>query len=394
MTKPNPNPNASEADAASGVGAPPRRIAVTGAAGYVGRLVVDHLAQRTPWVEHVLAIDVRERPAPWAQAPIHYERRDVRSDGLRTLLEAHRIEALVHLASIVAPPRGMSREAQYAVDVLGTRNVIEAAAAAGCRHLIHASSGAAYGYHPDQPVCLRESDPLRGNEAFAYAWHKRLAEEELARARERHPALHQLVLRLSTVLGPGLHNQITSLWSGPVVLGVRGTATPFSIIWDQDVVRLIVHALAHHTVGIYNVAGGGTITLREIAALRARPFVQLPAAWIARALWALGRVGLSRFGPEQVMFVAHRPVLANDALINEVGFRPRLTSREVFELWLAHEEGRPEPVFMRRLQNGAPPAAGGRAARERPTADGASQSPSAGLRAAAQHEETLSHAVS
>jgi UDP-glucose 4-epimerase len=325
-------------------------IAVTGAAGYVGRLVVGELARDRAGFRKVLALDVREVPAAQQVAGVEHLVADVRSPELGKLFTRHEVDAVVHLASIVAPPPGMGRSEQYGVDVLGTRNVIEACLEAGVGQLVHASSGAAYGYHADNPARLNETDELRGNEAFAYSWHKRLAEEELRRARWEHPELGQLVLRLSTVLGAGLKNQITGLWSGPVVMGVRGTATPFSIIWDRDVARCVAFGLRTGATGIYNLAGSGVVTLRDMAARAGKRFVPIPSLAIKGGIAALRRLGLTHFGPEQVMYVAHRPVLANEALINDLGFKPRLTSSEVFELWLAHEQGKPEPACMRRVR--------------------------------------------
>ncbi len=66
------------------------------------------------------------------------------------------------------------------------------------RQIIVTSSGAAYGYHADNPEWLTEDDPVRGNEAFAYSHHKRLVEEMLAVCRTQHPELRQVVLRVGT----------------------------------------------------------------------------------------------------------------------------------------------------------------------------------------------------
>ena len=62
--------------------------------------------------------------------------------------------------------------------------------------IVVTSSGAAYGYHPDNPVPLTEDAPCRGNPEFAYADHKRQVEEMLAEVRATHPALEQVVLRV------------------------------------------------------------------------------------------------------------------------------------------------------------------------------------------------------
>ena len=56
---------------------------------------------------------------------------------------------------------GLSRrEFEYSVDVLGTENVLQACRAAGVRKIVVSSSGAAYGYHADNPEWLSEDDPV------------------------------------------------------------------------------------------------------------------------------------------------------------------------------------------------------------------------------------------
>ncbi len=82
-------------------------------------------------------------------------------------------------ASIVTPGPDSTRELEYAVDVDGTRHVLDACVAHGVRRVVVSSSGAAYGYHADNPAWITEDQPVRGNEEFAYSHHKRLVEEML-----------------------------------------------------------------------------------------------------------------------------------------------------------------------------------------------------------------------
>ena len=63
-----------------------------------------------------------------------------------------RPEVVVHLASIVTPGKDSSRALEHAVDVDGSRHVLDACLAHGVRRVVVSSSGAAYGYHPDNPA--------------------------------------------------------------------------------------------------------------------------------------------------------------------------------------------------------------------------------------------------
>jgi len=306
-----------------------RRVLVTGASGLVGCQVVEQLAPTTK----VIALDLRKPPSERSVDGVVYVDGDIRDGGLSKIVGEHAVDTVVHLAAVVTPGPDSSRELEYEIDVLGTRNVIEACAGSGVRQLVFTSSGAAYGYHADNPVPLRESDPLRGNQEFAYAWHKRLAEFELAAARQSHPELGQLVFRVGTILGERVASPITALFERPVIIGVAGSDAPFVMIWDQDVASCIVKGIRERRTGIYNLAGDGVITLREIAHRLGKPYLPLPPKLLGGALRWLQRLGVSARGPEQVDFLRYRPVLDTEALQTEFGFKPRFDSAGCFEAY-------------------------------------------------------------
>jgi UDP-glucose 4-epimerase len=159
----------------------------------------------------ILASDIREFKGG-ASHSITRLALDVRSGEMERILRQHAITTVVHLAGIVTPGKRHDREWAYQVDVLGTKNVLDCCLKAGVHHLIVTSSGAAYGYHADNPDWLDEGNPLRGNPEFTYADHKRQVEEMLSQAREEHPELKQLILRQGTILGASTSNQVTDLF--------------------------------------------------------------------------------------------------------------------------------------------------------------------------------------
>ncbi len=311
------------------------RVFITGGAGFLGGHLASALSARDD-VALVVAGDVRPPAEP--VAGVVYEQCDVtRAGALAPLLQRHGIDVVVHLAAIVNP--GRDHDLEYRVDVDGTRNVLSACVDAGVRRIVVSSSGAAYGYHPDNPEWLREGDPVRGNDEFAYAKHKRLVEEMLAAYRGSHPGLEQVVFRIGTILGPTVQNQITALWDGGRILAVRGSDSPFVFVWVDDVAGAMARAATDGPPGIYNVAGDGRLTVGEIAARLRKPVLVVPASVLATALRIGRALRLTVHGPEQVGFLRYRPVLANDALKRDFGYTPRLTSAEAFEAYLASHPG-------------------------------------------------------
>lgn len=308
-------------------------VFITGACGYIGNLLVETMASMRDRFGPILASDISEVKVREDQS-ITRLALDVRSGEMERILRQNGISTVVHLAGIVTPGKRPDRGLAYQVDVLGTKNVLESCLKAGVNHLIVTSSGAAYGYHADNPDWFDEGDPLRGNPEFAYADHKRQVEEMLLLAREEHPELTQLILRPGTILGATASNQITDLFQKRVILGVRGSPTPFVFIWDMDVVAIIIKGILEGKTGIYNLAGDGVMELHEIAGILKKPLLLLPAWILQSCLFVLKKFSLTQYGPEQVNFLRYRPVLLNKRLKEGFGYTPQKTTRQVFEYYL------------------------------------------------------------
>ncbi|WP_136420361.1 SDR family oxidoreductase [Herbaspirillum sp. ST 5-3] len=319
-------------------------ILVTGAGGYIGRQLIDALSAR--WIAGksltIVATDIRDTPRTEQRPGVIYLKADVRAPELATIFREHQVDTVVHLASIVTPGKKSDRAFEYSVDVEGTANVLDACVAARVGHIVISSSGAAYGYHADNPAWLSETDPLRGNREFAYSWHKRLVEEMLSEYRQQHPELKQTIFRIGTILGDTVRNQITDLFEKPRLIGVRGSDSPFVFIWDQDVVGAILHAIDSGKGGIFNLAGDGALSIHALAARLGKPLMSLPAWAIASALRVLKVFRLTQYGPEQVNFLRYRPVLDNRRLKEEFGYSPEKTSAAVFDYWLQSRTMRKE----------------------------------------------------
>jgi UDP-glucose 4-epimerase len=312
----------------------PQSVLITGAGGYIGKQVVEALAKDRRQIKTIVASDVRPPLPDEIIDGVEYESCDIREPELAETLRRYAVEIVVHLAAVVTPGRKSDREFEYSVDVLGTQNVLNRCLECGVRKIIISSSGAAYGYHADNPKWLDENDELRGNVEFAYSDHKRQVEEMLAQWRQEHPELEQLIFRPGVVLGATTNNQITALFEGRFVMGLLGADIPFVLIWDQDVVGGIIKGIHANLTGIYNMAGDGALTMKEMAAMMKKPYLPVPVGLVKGALWILKHLSLTQYGPEQVNFLRYRPVLSNRRLKEEFGYVPHKTTREVFEYFL------------------------------------------------------------
>jgi UDP-glucose 4-epimerase len=300
-----------------------KRILITGAAGYIGHQLGNRLAKDY----HVVGTDLRSRDD--VEFPLHIV--DIRDRQLAALLKQHQITHVVHLASILQASKDRTRD--FDIDVNGTRNVLRACIEAGVQHLTVTSSGAAYGYYADNPEWIDEGDAIRGNVEFAYSDHKRQVEELLATFRQNHPELQQLIFRPGTVLGTDTRNQITGLFEAKRVLTIKGSDSPFVFIWDQDVLAAMEMGIREDKRGIYNMAGDGALTMREIAQRLHKPTLTL-APWVLKSALQVAKWLGRPTGPEQINFLRYRPVLSNQRLKNEFGYQLQKTSAETFEFFV------------------------------------------------------------
>lgn len=307
-------------------------ILITGTSGYVG----DQLAQRLikqDNINDVVGIDI-VKPKLITEGIIYYDM-DIRDKKLSDIMQKHKIDVVLHLAGILNPSPRIDKKQMYSINVDGTRNIIAAAVKNKVKRISFASSGAAYGYHPESVNWLTEDKPLRGNEEFPYSLHKRINEEDFRELKKTNPEIDQFIFRIGTVLGEHVNNPITDFFNKKAIIGIKGHETPFVLIWDEDLVEVFVKSIDSDKPGEYNVAGDGAITTRQIAKYLDKKFISLPGSILSGALTLLNKLKLSQYGPEQIKFIKYRPVLKNDKLKSEFGFIPRKSSKEVFEFYLS-----------------------------------------------------------
>lgn len=310
-----------------------KRVLVTGAEGYIGKKLIKKFIDNPKNIETVVGIDIKESN-DYAKENFHFIQCDILSEVPGQLIEKYQINTIVHLASIVKAPKGMTIETMYKIDVVGTDKLYKSAIKNKVDQFIITTSGASYGYYKDNPEWLKEDDEIRGNDEFAYSKHKRLIEEMLLDYRKKNDFPKQLILRPGTILGKGVSNQITDIFEKAIVTGIKNAKTPFVFIWDEDVINIIYQGIFKNKTGIYNLAGDGYLTLPQIAGILKKPFLGIPVNFMKAILGFMKKLNLTQYGPEQVKFLLYRPVLSNEKLKSDFRYTPRYSSKEVFEYYL------------------------------------------------------------
>lgn len=232
------------------------RALITGGTGFVGSNIALRLAERH-WEVRIL-----ERPGASREllegGPFEFVTGDVlEPESLPPALRG--IDVVFHAAGVVDYwKQGVER--MYQVNVEGTRNVMEAALRSGTGRVVHTSSTAAMGIHPD--VLADESYTFNVKpERFVYGHSKFLAEEIVFEyVRKGLPAV---VVNPTTVIGP---RDVRKVSSGMVVEVVKHCAPPLippggiNVIPICDAAQGHIEAALKGRVGERYILGGENMT--------------------------------------------------------------------------------------------------------------------------------------
>jgi 2-alkyl-3-oxoalkanoate reductase len=302
-----------------------RRIAVTGAGGFIGGAVADALVARG---DEVLAVDLQPVERPGVRSVVA----DVATDGpwVEALVGC---DVVVHAAAIVTETG--DRDRFDAVNVGGTRRVCEAAADADVDRVLHLSSIVVYGDRFPRGSLRDEDDPTAPT-GRPYTDTK-IAAEHAALAAASDRRLDLTIVRPGDVYGPGsipwVQRPLALLRQRLFVL-VDGGVWPLSPVHVDDVVAGILAALDTDVARgrIYNLAGP-PVRARDFFAYHAahvgRPLVSLPrpVARIATRLVAAaaGLAGATPpIAPEAIEYVTHPGGYATDRAARELGWTPQV----------------------------------------------------------------------
>jgi 2-alkyl-3-oxoalkanoate reductase len=234
------------------------RVFVAGASGAIGRPLVRRLVAAGHEVTGITRSEARaeEVRAAGARAAVV----DVfDADALRAAVTGARAEVLVHQLTALPERMDFRKQDLYTATnrlrTEGTRNLLEAARAAGARRFV--SQSIAFAYRNDGPPVKTEDDPILEEASGPFASGVMAALHEMESAVLGADGLDGLVLRYGFFYGPGTHYGS----DGTLVADVRRRRMPivgkgtgvFSFIHVDDAADATVAAIERGAPGIYNV---------------------------------------------------------------------------------------------------------------------------------------------
>jgi UDP-glucose 4-epimerase len=318
------------------------RVLVTGAAGYVGSMLIDTLHAMDA-VAKIVGVDLEPRPDRLAgNAKLAWIQADVSTDDWQAAAREHGADAVVHLAFKIRQLYGRMQETQRRWNIEGARKVFAfALGEPSVRRLIHFSTVTAYGAQPSNSLAerFRESDLLNERD-YLYGSHKREIEALLEAAYARSDqGTHVVVLRCASISGPygrfGLGRfGIVSTLTGLLPFLPCGRADFGRQYLHEDDVEAIVGMLltapAKQGYEAFNASPEDYLAADDLASLLRKRTIFVPPT-LLRGLFALcwhasrGRIPTPKGAWKFVTF----PIAVDgSSLTRAYGYRYRFTSAE------------------------------------------------------------------
>jgi nucleoside-diphosphate-sugar epimerase len=316
-------------------------VAVTGPTGTFGSGLIP-LLQDDDRVARIIGIARRSfDPAERGWTKMEYRQGDVRDP--EALQEAFRgADVVVHLAFLITG--NASRSTARQINVEGTLNAFRAAAAAGVRRFVYASSVAAYGFHDDNPDLIDEDWPVRPAARLFYAQEKAELEHLLEAEAASSGGLELYLLRPPVVLGPNvvggkdvLPGPLAPLGRRlfgrprrlPVPVPMLVPEHPMQFVHEDDVGRALqLCVVGAGPPGAYNIAGDGVLTAGDVAREFGALPVRLPPGPAQAAARAFSRLPFLPPAAEWVEAASQPVIMDTTKAREELGWQPRYTGLE------------------------------------------------------------------
>lgn len=246
-----------------------RRILITGGAGFIGSHLARHFA---PQAEVTVLDDLRSGFARNLEGvACRFLRGSILDDAALPAAIAG-AEEVYHLAAMISVPESVAKPAECAeLNTEGTRRVLAAAAAAGVRKVVLASSAAIYGDNPTVPKL--ESMPPEPKSPYA---ETKLAGERLLEEYRLSHGFGTTSLRFFNVFGPRQDPRSAYAAAVPIFIAKALRDEPIGIHGDggqtrdfihvADIVGALAYAGASRTMaGTYNVGYGSSRSILALA---------------------------------------------------------------------------------------------------------------------------------
>jgi UDP-glucose 4-epimerase len=320
-----------------------RRVLITGVSRFLGLRLAKRL-ESSDDIELLVGVDLDEPPVPIKG--LEFVRADIRNPLIARVLEATRVDTLVHTNIASSPGRLGGRSQMKENNVIGTMQLLAATQRAErIKKVVMKSSSAVYGYGPGEPSILPEDHAARQVDLGGYGKDCAEAEQYARDFARRRPDVDSVILRTQNVVGPTVRSNITDYLALPVIPTAMGFDPRLQFLHEVDAVEALYGAMMRDCKGIYNIAADGVLYLSKAIRLLGRvplPLL-LPAATTTANL--LRRFRLVDFPTDQLKLIIYGRVVDTRRAKEAFGFAPRFSTEETLVDFRDHRvaEHPPEP---------------------------------------------------
>ena len=245
-------------------------ILVTGGSGFIGSHIVEHYQDKADEIRVLDNLRTGYRKNLDGLKCTFIEGSVTDRDLVAKAVEG--IDYIFHMAALVSVPESMAKPAECVdINVHGLLNVLEAAAAAGVKKLVFASSAAIYGDNPSVP----KLETMLPEPKSPYAVTK-LDGEFYLDLFNRERGLETAAIRFFNVFGPrqdpkGAYAAAVPIFIEKALKGeditVHGDGEQTrDFIYVKDIVGALAFAAENPGVtGVFNAGYGGQMTINDLA---------------------------------------------------------------------------------------------------------------------------------
>lgn len=252
----------------------PKKVLVTGGAGFIGSHLVDRLIKEgfeVTVLDNLSTGRIDNIRRHFGKACFSFIKGDVREK--RVISKAFKdFDVVFHLAAITSVPFSVKfPKVTCEVNADGTRNILEACLENNVDKFVFASSCAVYGEPKYLPI--DESHPTKPLSPYA---ESKFEAENICRVFHKKYGLKTVILRLFNVYGPrmsgGQYGGVIKRFIGrlrvgkpPVIYGDGEQTRDF--VHVEDVVEAIMSAFKNSDASgkVFNIGSGTAVTINQLA---------------------------------------------------------------------------------------------------------------------------------
>jgi UDP-glucose 4-epimerase len=245
------------------------KVLVTGGAGFIGSHIVEHFQGKA----EVRVLDNLRSGFKHNLAAFQHELIEASildRDAVRKAVQG--VDFVFHLAALISVPESMAKPIECnEINTLGTLIVLEEAAKADVKKLVLSTSAAIYGDNPVVP----NIETMLAEPKSPYAITK-LDGEFYCKLFADEGRLPTACLRYFNVFGPRQDPKSQYAAAVPIFIDRAVKHLPITIYGDGEQTRDFIYvkdivaaniffAMRSHATGVFNVAYGQNITIKELA---------------------------------------------------------------------------------------------------------------------------------